>query len=76
MSRVTQKGQVTIPKEVREALGIDVGDEVRFRCTDRGTVEVIKVARPSPFRKYKGALKHLRGKKVDEILDELRGAVE
>lgn len=28
--RVTQKGQVTIPQRIREALGIRAGSEVRF----------------------------------------------
>lgn len=28
---VTSKGQITIPKEVREALDIEAGDEVVFR---------------------------------------------
>lgn len=30
-ARVTSKGQVTVPKAVREALGISEGDEVVFR---------------------------------------------
>jgi antitoxin PrlF len=30
-ARVTSKGQVTVPKAVREALGIAAGDEVVFR---------------------------------------------
>ena len=30
-ARVTSKGQVTVPKVVREALGISQGDEVVFR---------------------------------------------
>lgn len=30
MPRVTAKGQVTIPKEIRDALGIEAGDEVAF----------------------------------------------
>lgn len=30
-ARVTSKGQVTVPKVVREALGIEDGDEVVFR---------------------------------------------
>lgn len=30
-ARITSKGQVTIPKAVREALGVDVGDTVLFR---------------------------------------------
>ncbi|MGH8923824.1 MAG: AbrB/MazE/SpoVT family DNA-binding domain-containing protein [Acidimicrobiia bacterium] len=30
-AKVTSKGQITIPKEVRDALGIAEGDEVVFR---------------------------------------------
>jgi AbrB family looped-hinge helix DNA binding protein len=30
-AKVTSKGQVTVPKAVREALGIKEGDEVTFR---------------------------------------------
>jgi antitoxin PrlF len=30
-AKVTSKGQITIPKVVREALGIEAGDEVAFR---------------------------------------------
>lgn len=30
-ARVTSKGQVTVPKVVRDALGIEDGDEVVFR---------------------------------------------
>ena len=36
MPRVTTKGQVTIPKRVREALGIEPGDEVAFEQTESG----------------------------------------
>jgi len=34
--RVTQKGQVTIPLPVREALGIRPGSEVRFELDREG----------------------------------------
>ena len=30
-ARVTSKGQITVPKAVRDALGIETGDEVVFR---------------------------------------------
>lgn len=38
--RVTQKGQVTIPLEVRRALGIAPGTEVRFELDD-GTARLV-----------------------------------
>jgi antitoxin PrlF len=34
--RVTQKGQVTIPLDVRRALGIHAGSDVEFELDDRG----------------------------------------
>jgi AbrB family looped-hinge helix DNA binding protein len=34
--RVTQKGQVTIPLEVRKALGIEAGSDVRFELDRKG----------------------------------------
>ncbi|MHB1568667.1 MAG: AbrB/MazE/SpoVT family DNA-binding domain-containing protein [Solirubrobacteraceae bacterium] len=34
--RVTQKGQVTIPLEIRKALGIHPGTEVRFELAEDG----------------------------------------
>ena len=36
MPRVTTKGQVTIPKEIREALGIEPGDEIAFEEVESG----------------------------------------
>ena len=42
-ARVMSKGQVTIPKKVRAALGIDTGDRVTF-IVDGGNVRVVKSA--------------------------------
>lgn len=39
--RVTQKGQVTIPLEVRRALGIRPGSEVAFEVDERGAWLVV-----------------------------------
>jgi antitoxin PrlF len=35
---MTSKGQVTIPKEVRDALGLREGDRLVFRVIDGGAV--------------------------------------
>lgn len=37
---LTTKGQVTIPKEVREHLGVDTGDRLSFVVHEDGTVIV------------------------------------
>jgi len=39
-STITSKGQVTIPKEIREAMGIEPGDRVVFRMDASGRVVV------------------------------------
>lgn len=37
-TRVTQKGQVTIPKELREEFGLEAGDELRWEAGEDGIV--------------------------------------
>ncbi len=37
---LTSKGQVTIPKEVRDRLGLDTGARLAFRVRDDGIVEL------------------------------------
>jgi antitoxin PrlF len=58
MPRVTTKGQVTIPKEIRDALGIEPGDEIIFEESDSG-YRIQKKAPTTadggdPFEKYRG----------------------
>ena len=40
-SRVTAKGQTTLPREVRAALGLAAGDRVRYVILD-GEVRIVK----------------------------------
>ena len=42
-AKVMSKGQVTIPKNIREALGITTGDRVTF-IVENGTVKVVNSA--------------------------------
>ena len=39
-AKLTSKGQITIPREVREALGVHTGDRLAFRLNDDGTAVV------------------------------------
>jgi AbrB family looped-hinge helix DNA binding protein len=71
MPRVTTKGQVTIPKKIREALGIEPGDEVAFERTESG-YELRKeapttAAGEDPFDKYRG-----RAESDDTMPDRMR----
>ncbi|MEM9153621.1 MAG: AbrB/MazE/SpoVT family DNA-binding domain-containing protein [Cyanobacteria bacterium J06642_2] len=50
--RVTTKGQVTIPRKVREALGITPQTEVEF-VEDNGKFYIVKTHAPQPTGKFK-----------------------
>lgn len=71
-AKLTSKGQVTIPKQVRVRLGLDPGDEIEF-VEEGGVFRVEKVAGPSPFAKWRGYLKELAGQDPDELVREMRG---
>ncbi|MFA7178287.1 MAG: AbrB/MazE/SpoVT family DNA-binding domain-containing protein [Smithellaceae bacterium] len=71
-ARVTSKGQVTIPKEVRERLGVREGEDIGFEERE-GLFVVSKVVTVSPFDKWVGKLKHLKGKRSDDLVREARG---
>lgn len=42
-AKVMSKGQVTIPKDIREILGIEAGDRVTF-IVENGTVRIVNSA--------------------------------
>ncbi len=42
---VTGKGQITIPIQVRQALGLDVGDRVEFVEVEPGRFELVPATR-------------------------------
>lgn len=37
-ARLTSKGQITLPRDIRERLKLKFGDKVRFRITDNGQI--------------------------------------
>jgi antitoxin PrlF len=60
-SSLTSKGQVTIPKQVRDHLGLSAGDRVEFVVEEDGSVTVKPVSR-SVLSLF-GVLRH-RGRAV------------
>jgi AbrB family looped-hinge helix DNA binding protein len=56
IARVQARGQVTLPKEVRDAAGVEPGDAVIVEATGRGTVELRVVPRMTlaeTFERYR-----------------------
>lgn len=70
MPRVSQKGQVTIPVEIREKLGIRPGDEVTFEETNDGYA-LRKLPAEGRFQKWHGAFES--DVSMEERMEELRG---
>jgi antitoxin PrlF len=71
---VTSKGQVTIPKPVRDHLGIVPGSQIAFRRAADGSIVVEKAdgtRQPSRFAKVIGSAGP--GPSTDEIMALLRG---
>lgn len=73
---LTRKGQVTIPKQIRDALKLEPGSSVDFAVNKEGDVVIHKVgARPS---RKPDRFEAARGKadvkwRTDELMALLRG---
>ena len=52
-AKITSKGQITVPREVRRVLGVRPGDRLLFEGDEKG-VRVRPVRTQSPFAKFKG----------------------
>ncbi|CDN56980.1 HtaR suppressor protein (plasmid) [Neorhizobium galegae bv. officinalis bv. officinalis str. HAMBI 1141] len=48
VSTITAKGQTTVPKSVRQALGLDYGDRIAFYVDDERGVSVLREAADAP----------------------------
>ncbi len=87
--RITSKGQVTVPKHIRDRLGIAPGDDIGFREEGQAVI-VEKVEEPKKlnagreFARHLGELGDLMRREgkidpyfanmtTDQIMEELRG---
>lgn len=75
--RVTEKGQVTIPKEIRDRLGIKTGSEVEFIPRDDGVMLVpMDASQAKNFRQWAASVAgtlDTMGMTTDEYIVWLRG---
>ncbi len=69
-AKVAERGQVTIPKALRDRLGIRPGTVLEF-CEKSGKIIIVKMEQVDKVDKVYGSLG--RGRRSDDIMRELRG---
>ena len=76
---LTAKGQVTIPKELRDLLGLKPGDEVEMILNAAGGIVIQKPGTAGEYRKRLLEVANRRvisGMTTDEIMEMTRGYSE
>ncbi len=68
--RISEQGQVTIPKHLRDRFGMTANVEVDFTPTERGLLIRKRPAGKHPVERVYGIL---NGGNTDDYLDEVRG---
>ena len=68
--RISEHGQITIPKHLRERFGMDPNVEVEITPTEKGLLIRKRTAAKHPVERVCGIL---NGGNTDDYLDEVRG---
>lgn len=55
---MTSKGQITVPRDVREALGLTAGSKLRFTRVDGGSYRLEVVRQPPSLMELCGAVEY------------------
>ena len=75
---VTSKGQVTIPKKIRDILDIDPGDKIKFEIKDINGDTYVTISKESTFSylleelQKEAKKQNLDKKELDKIIEETR----
>jgi antitoxin PrlF len=73
VAKITSKGQTTVPREIREALGVGPGDFISWEVAEDGAVRV-RAARPLDLeylRALEGTLSEWAGAADEEAYRDL-----
>lgn len=73
MATVTSKRQITLPKKVTDALGLEPGVQVDFEVKQNGEVVMRKRVSRNTIEQWRGYLAgHMPLASTDELMAELR----
>jgi antitoxin PrlF len=70
-AKITSKGQITIPVQVRAALGVDPGDRIEFVEVGKGEFNIVAATRS--VKELKGLFRGRRSKPVS--IEEMNAAI-
>jgi len=78
---VTSKGQVTIPKKIRDLLNIDPGDKIKFEIKNIDGDTLVTISKESTFSylleelQKEAKKQNLDKKELDKMIEETREKV-
>ncbi len=74
--KIGERGQVTIPKDIRDRFGLGPDTDVEFRIVN-GSIVMKKAPKKLDLRKWKGrcleSFSQLGYSSVDKFMDDVRG---
>jgi AbrB family looped-hinge helix DNA binding protein len=74
--KIGERGQVTIPKDIRDRFGLGPDAQVEFRVVN-GSIVLKKTPKKLDLRKWKGRCRQsfadLGYSSVDQFIDDVRG---
>jgi AbrB family looped-hinge helix DNA binding protein len=70
-SRISSKGQITVPADIRDKMGLLPGTVVEFKITPQGALLRKRVKPSHPIDRLYGLLKSPG--RTDDFLDAMRG---
>jgi len=75
MTRITSKGQITIPQEIRNKFSFLPGTEVDV-ISEGNKVLIVKSKRENAFMKWLGRGKRRNKHNIDRMINQLRGRTD